>query len=212
MRGSKLLLWIAPAVLLAGCSWGDSLFSPEQKIRGAWVYDDASYGKPELVFRKDHVYQIDLEGDGSYEIAGEYGFTERHLRLRSTEGGFSEQDCRDGGFYSYVVKGDNLSFEYYADQCKERTAFLSHTWIRKEIRDEQIRQAELEAQRKAEEERRQAEMEARKKAVKEQGEVTRRRQKKDAPADAKKPAAKKPDAKADAEQTEYQPVVNFTHR
>jgi len=201
MRGMKiLLLTLVPAVFLAGCAWDEGFFSLRSKIEGAWVYEDASYGKPVLVFRKDGVYQIDLTGDGTYDIIGDYGFTDRHLRLRSTEGTFSEEDCTAGGFYGYVPKDGHLSFEYYVDQCQQRASFLSHTWIRKVIRDEEIRQQKLAEQRRMQEEKQKAAMEARRKQVKKRGEVTRGHK------------AKGQKVKADAEEMEYQPIVNFTHK
>lgn len=96
-------------------------------VIGKWKYKDTNLGPQILTFRKDGVYEVDTNGDGTKDIWGSYRISRDWFFLNDIGGDFVS-DCAQQGAYTYRVKNNVLTFTLTADQCVPRSEAMIVEW------------------------------------------------------------------------------------
>ena len=120
---------IALAVLVfAGCEATDMLMGWHNPFVGKWTLKNSSQGNQLLTFRKDNIFEVDLEGDGTKDIGGTYTLYFDQRMTIHNDGGNVPTDCYQPGTYNYKFSGNTLKFFVIADECSSRRESLGAVW------------------------------------------------------------------------------------
>ena len=119
---------VLAVVIFTGCAATDMLMGWHNPFVGKWTLKDSSQGNPVVTFRKDHVFEVDHEGDGVKDVWGTYTlyFDQRFTIVN--EGGNMPNDCYQPGTYHYKFSRNTLKFFVIADECSSRRESLGLTW------------------------------------------------------------------------------------
>ena len=126
----KKYLALAVLVLfLCGCEVVEMAMGWHNPFVGKWMKKDGSGLTVKL--RKDYVYEVDLEGDGTKDIWGTYRLPFQDEIIFKDEGGKVGIDCHQDGMYSFKFSHGDLRFYLVGDECSARREAMSTAWHRK---------------------------------------------------------------------------------
>ena len=114
--------------VFAGCEATDMLMGWHNPFVGKWTLKDSSQEKQVMTFRKDYIFELDREGDGTKDVWGTYAlFFDQRLTI-DNEGGDIENDCHQPGSYYYKFSGKGLKIFMIGDECSSRRESLGSAW------------------------------------------------------------------------------------
>lgn len=132
-------LLLGMGLLFAGCEaveraqghYSPFIFFNPNPFVGKWISQDAEQGMATLNFRRDRVYELDVEGDGVPDVWGRYQIIFEKEIVFKAEGGNISHDCYQSGIYNYRFSWSRVRYYLIGDQCTSRKQLLSAPWKRK---------------------------------------------------------------------------------
>lgn len=124
----KFLGIIVLVLILVGCETSDILMSWYNPFVGKWKLKDSSQGPLIVKFRKDYVYEVDVDGNGTKDIWGVYKILPENQINFKDEGGEITNDCLQPAAYQYKFSREGIRFILIGDECSARRQALSTPW------------------------------------------------------------------------------------
>ncbi len=123
-----LLMFVGMVFLGGCCHFEKKVCRPELTLIGSWkLKSPGNSPATTITFRGDQTFQVDIGGDGIVDIAGTYDLYGNRLKLTDTDFR-GTTNCFHSGFYNYTIKGVELTFEVFAEECAPRREILSAQW------------------------------------------------------------------------------------